>query len=143
MPDIAAAAYCRWRDSLARLPTEPEWEAAARHTDGRRYPWGLTWETGRANAAGARHGLTPVGSYPTGASPSVALDLAGNAWEWTATEGPTAGGQSQYVIRGGAFDSPREVAAAYYRTALPAAVPERARLDYFGNTGFRCARSVR
>ncbi len=139
-----AVAYCLWRDSAARLPMEAEWEATARGTDGRPYPWGARWDPARANAANPEGGLLPVGSFVAGAAPSGALDLAGNAWEWTATPGPAgAGAEPQYVIRGGAFDSPAEVATTFHRGALPGTVPDDRRLSHLGNTGFRCARAVR
>ncbi len=84
-------AYAHWLAQVTgdpwRLPTEAEWEKAARGTDGQIYPWGDQWEAWRANVAdwGPRD-TTPVGSYPTGASPYGAHDMAGNVWEWTCTK---------------------------------------------------------
>ena len=66
-----------------RLPSEVEWERAARGTDGRRWPWGDEWDVERVLAGlGAMNGPAPVGSRPQGASPFGALDMAGNVWEW-------------------------------------------------------------
>jgi iron(II)-dependent oxidoreductase len=138
-----ADAYCRWRDPTTRLPDEGEWEAAARGTDGRPYPWGMRWEAARANADSPGRGLVSAGSLPQSAAPSGALDLSGNAWEWTATPGPAGQrGEPQYIIRGGAFDSPPEFATTFYRSALPGTVPGDRRLEYLGKTGFRCARPL-
>src|SRR3989454_8735952 len=131
-----AAAYCAWRQRGGRLPTEDEWEAAARGPQGFRYPWGDRWEPGRANAASLRDGFAPVGASSLGRSWVGAVDLIGNAWEWTAAAAPDARGQTGHIIKGGAFDTRPENATAPYRAVFPD------RRDWLGHTGFRCARSV-
>ena len=86
-----AVAYCRWLAEATgkpyRLPTEAEWEKAARGPDGRIYPWGNEWDSKRCNTAeGGKRSTTPVGAYPAGASPYGVLDMAGNVWEYCATK---------------------------------------------------------
>src|SRR5262249_51332862 len=83
-------AYARWLAQITgerwRLPSEAEWEKAARGIDGRRYPWGDEFDQARANTGDEDgQGTTPVGSYPGGASPYGVQDMAGNVWEWTST----------------------------------------------------------
>jgi formylglycine-generating enzyme required for sulfatase activity len=86
-----AVAYCQWLSEgtrlVYRLPTEAEWEKAARGTDGRIYPWGNHWDTTRCNTPeNGINNTTPVAAYPDGASPSGLLDMVGNVWEWCATK---------------------------------------------------------
>ncbi len=118
-----AAAFCRWLSAQlgyeVRLPTEEEWERTARGRDGREYPWGSTYESGRANieetSSYRRVGewnlgqTTAVGLYPHGASNEGALDLLGNVWEWCVNkydhleqiEADTSG--QTRVVRGGSW----------------------------------------
>ncbi|MCP4423009.1 MAG: SUMF1/EgtB/PvdO family nonheme iron enzyme, partial [Chloroflexi bacterium] len=93
-----AIAYCRWLSDVTgkaiTLPSEAEWEKAARGTDGLVYPWGNEYDRLRCN--GEELGIdttTPVGIFPNGASPYGALDMSGNVWEWTRTIWNMTGGK--------------------------------------------------
>ena len=139
-----AVAFCSARSK--RLPTEQEWEFAARGTDGRRYPWGNEWHAGLANAVGAATGMVEVGSYPAGKSPFGAFDMAGNAWEWT-TADMTAypGGKlpeptpepGTKVLRGGSYLSNKIQAAATYRHGWKASGE-----NSYAQAGFRCVKDA-
>ena len=143
-----ARAYCAARG--ARLPSEAEWERAARGVEGRVYPWGnAPPDTSRARFERRMSDYYPVGSYPAGATPDGILDMAGNVAQWTssrylpypyrADDGrEDADASGERVIRGGAASAPAELLRSTYRSTVEQRTPPAERPP----VTFRCARDV-
>lgn len=138
VPHAAAAAFCDWRGKREgrklRLPTEEEWEKAARGPDGRRFPWGDEFDPERLNSYdGGPFDTVPVGRYPSGASPFGVMDMAGMVFEWTSTKAEWD--EKKYIVKGGSWDDFPGVTRSAARHGRPAGLKHIL-------VGFRCAGPV-
>jgi formylglycine-generating enzyme required for sulfatase activity len=131
--------FAKWANK--RLPSEQEWEFAARGTNNFIYPWGNDWKDGNANVGS--QAFTEVGKFK-GASPFGIYDMVGNAWEWTSSDfkaypgGKASEGANLKTIRGGSFESTKEFATTTYRLGWAATGA-----NTYSRTGFRCVQDVK
>lgn len=124
-----AKAYCDWLarkiNAEVRLPTEAEWELAARGKNGFVYPWGNEWRDGAAAYKEIKGTIRPVKTTPINKSPYGAFDMAGNVWEWTADK---ADDKDSYVLKGGSFADGKANISGQARDAAP----HDTRLEFIG-----------
>ena len=140
-----AKKYCAWRGG--DLPTEQQWEKAARGTDAREFPWGNNWDpkiTNTGDDAEEEEGIVAVGAFPKNASPYGAFDMSGNVWEWTADwydaiEGSDYKdpeyGEKNKTIRGGSGGMGHYAISYFYRNATRQYAPADTMAE---DIGFRC-----
>ena len=135
-----AVAYCKW--ARVSLPTEVQWEKAARGVDARRFPWGGNWDSNRCRCSRNNYadagGTSPVGAYANGASPYGVMDMAGNVWEWChemiesgSLHGEPGSGPRR-VLRGGSWEGniPGDFRASFRQRQFPSYM--------YYTIGFRC-----